>query len=179
MTEPLKDLKEGLSSARKADLTHVRSAFMIYTARPCEYGSVKYERSNFLRALGGAYTGTPTKADFERFRSYLRAALSHIAQVLDSMELYQSQDPRLANVEGMKLAAFAADVDIDVTGKVGPSFLPHIAPACASLMMAITQATLSGLLPADPGQPWAKAKPLPEPAELPRTEARTISSETR
>ena len=45
----LKDMKEGLSSSRKADTTHIRRSFQIYTCRPCEYGSDKYERANYMR----------------------------------------------------------------------------------------------------------------------------------
>ena len=158
---PLKDLKEGLSSTRKPDLTHVRTPFMVYTSRPCAYGSAKYIRGNFLRPVSPeGYTGEPTRADFERYRAYLRAAASHIFQVLDAMELHQATDPELEDVEGMKAAAYAVDTDEDTTGKVGPSFLPHVAPACASLNMAITQATLCGLLPKDPGEPWSDASPV-------------------
>lgn len=160
---PLKDLKEGLSSARKADLTHVRTPFMVYTSRPCEYGSVKYERSNFMRRV--SIGDQPSKADFERFRSYLRAAASHIFQVLDSMEAHQANDPSLLDIEGMKRAAYAVDTDVTPGAKVGASMLPHIAPACASLNMAITQATACGLLPVDPGTPWAAPKQEPGKAE--------------
>lgn len=151
----LKDMKEGLSSARKPDITHVRTPFKVYTTRPCEYGSFKYVRANFMRPVSpSGYTGTPTREDFERFRSYVRASIAHASQALDAMELHQATDPDLLDVEGMRAAAYAADTDEDTTGKIGPSFLPHIAPACSSLNMAITQAVLCGLLPADPGQPW-------------------------
>ena len=40
-----KDLKEGLSSARKADITHMRTPFLVYGSRACEYGDQKYERA--------------------------------------------------------------------------------------------------------------------------------------
>lgn len=152
---PLKDMKEGLSSTRKPDLTHVRSSFMIYTARPCEYGSSKYQRANFMRPVSPeGYGSPPTREDFERFRAYLRAAASHIFQTLDAMELHQATDPELVDVDGMRAAAYAVDTDEDTTGKVGPSYLPHVAPACSSLNMAVTQAVLCNLLPRDPGQPW-------------------------
>ncbi len=145
----MKDMKEGLTSARKADITHVRGPFMVYTARPCEYGSDKYERSNFLRPTPGG-----TRTDFLRFRSYLRAALSHVMSTLDSMERHQAGDPDLLAEAGMKTAAYAIDTDATPGANVGASLLPHVAHACASLMMAVTQATESGLLPADPGTPW-------------------------
>lgn len=164
----LKDLKEGLSSSRKADTTHMRRSFQIYTCRPCEYGSDKYERANFMRRLHDG--AEPTAADFERFRKYLRAARDHIDECLESMERHQSQDPKLADVNGMKMAAYAIDTDVTPGSKIGASRLPHVAPACASLMMAITQATDCGLLPKDPGTPWRNAVVAKDehPADAPR-----------
>lgn len=150
----LKDIKEALSSARKPDLTHLRSVFAAYTVRPCEYGCDKYERANFLRATGDGPHSEPTAEDFNRFRAYLRAAMGHIMSTLDSMELHQAQDPQLVDVVGMKRAAYAVDVDAKPGQKVGASFLPHVAPACSSLLMAIEQAAACGLLPKDPGTPW-------------------------
>lgn len=149
------DLKEGLSSARKPDLTHVRRVLMTYIARACEYGSERYQRANFLRPVAGPYDGTPKPADFERLRSYLRALQSHVTLALDALELHQSTDFALENAEGMKKAAFAEDTDEPPTGsKVGASHLPHLAHAGASLMMALVQATLCGLMPDDPGVTW-------------------------
>jgi hypothetical protein len=153
----VKDLKEGLNSSRKADTTHVRKSLKIYVARPCEWGSVKYERANFARPASSHPPGSAeaVKADFNRLRAYLRAASDHIADALDSMERHQAGDPDLRDVDGMKRAAYAVDTDAKPGCPFGASGLPHIAPAAASLMMAIEQATLYGLLPADPGQPWA------------------------
>jgi hypothetical protein len=151
----LKDLKESLSNARKPDTTHVRRAFQAYTARPCEFGNVKYERANYRRPTGEGVHTEPTKADFERYRSYLRAARDHIDETLDAMEMHLANDPRLVDVEGMKRAAFAIDTDVTPGSEwLGPSNLPHVAPACSSLNMAITQAADCGLLPRDPGTPW-------------------------
>jgi hypothetical protein len=146
---PLSDLKEGLSSARKADTTHMRTPFLVYGSRACEYGSAKYERANYLRPTGSV------KKDFERLRAYLRAAESHIRTVLDAMELHQAQDPQLTDEAGMREAAYCKDTDTKPGDKVGPSGLPHLCGAVASLNMAITQAATYGLLPADPGQPWS------------------------
>lgn len=174
---PLKDLKEGLSSTRKPDLTHVRSGFATYVSRPAAFGSRKYQRANYLRAVSpGGHTGVPTREDFERLREYLRANLSHVMQVLDSMEMHQSTDPELEDVEGMTRAVYAPDVDEDTTGRVGPSFLPHIAPACTSLMMAVEQAILCGLLPRDPGQPWEDAECASPMAEEARAKHREHST---
>jgi len=151
-----RDLKEALSSGRKPDITHVRGPFKTYTARPCEYGSAKYVRGNFLRpaAPEGALLSARTRANFERFRAYLRAAASHIDATLDAMERHQARDGELTDVRGMVQAAYAVDTDAKPGCPVGPSLLPHVAHACASLMMAVTQAVDFGLLPEDPGRPW-------------------------
>lgn len=146
----MKDMKEALSSGRKPDITHVRTPLLNYVARACEYGSAKYERANYDRPVDG------DRAAFERLRAYLRACLSHTVQTLDAMERHQALDPQLEDSAGMKAACFAADTDPDTSGKVGPSGLPHLCGAAASLNMALEQAANAGLLPADPGQPWVK-----------------------
>jgi hypothetical protein len=175
---PVKDMKEGLSSARKPDLTHVRTPFMVYTSRNCDYGNFKYERANYLRPVSpNGYSGRPTREDFERYRAYLRAAFSHLAQTLDALEHHQSTDPQLEDVDGMTDAAYAVDVDPDTSGKVGPSFLPHLGGTCASLNMAITQAVRCGLLPTDPGQPWRDASCASPAAERARDVWRAQESE--
>lgn len=149
---PKADLKEGLRSGRKPDITHVRTPLLNYVARACEYGSDKYERANYLRSAG------ETQADdFKRLRQYLRAAQSHLGAVLDAMELHQANDSDLTDTGGMATAAYCADTDEMPGAKVGASKLPHLAHAAASLMMAITQATTYGILPADPGTPWRTA----------------------
>lgn len=169
----LSDLKEGLSSARKPDVTHVRRVLLSYVARACEYGNARYARANYLRPVAGPYDGTPKPADFRRLRSYLRAALSHVACALDALELHESLDPGLEDVEGMRRAALAADTDEPPAGsKVGASHLPHLAHAAASLMMALVQAALSGLLPEDPGQTWEVRGEEPrgeEPQPVPKS----------
>lgn len=164
----LRDLKESLSNNRKPDLTHVRVPFMNYTARSCELGDDRYQRGNYLRPIApGGYTGTPTAEDFRRFRAYLRAGVSHIMETLDAMERHQSTDPDFLDIEGMKRAAYAEDLDVSPGNKIGASKLPHVAPACSSLQMAICQAVECGLLPRDPGTPWkqtAVLKPYASPS---------------
>lgn len=151
----MKDLKAALGNRSKPDITHVRKSVMTYIARGCEYGNDVYERANYLLPVEG------TKAAFERHRAYLRAAVSHLAEILDGMERHQSLDPQLLDNDGMRTAMFAADHSASQTAidkGVGPSKLPHIAHAAASIMMAIEQLVLQGHLPADPGSPWtAKA----------------------
>lgn len=154
MPAPLKDVKEALGSARKPDITHLRSAFATYVSRPCEYGCDKYERANYLRATGEGAHEQPTGTDFERFRSYLRAMISHGLLVLDAMERHQANDPQLLDVDGMKRAAYAVDTDMKPGQKIGASLLPHVAMCGSSMMMAIEQAVDCGLLPRDPGTPW-------------------------
>jgi hypothetical protein len=170
----VKDLKEGLSSARKADVTQARGGIKRYLSRACEYGNAKYARANFLRPTveggkrGGGGAVEQTRADFERFRSYLRAASSHLDAVLDSMEYHQAIDNELVDADGMRRAAYAEDEDAKPGCPIGASGLPHVAHAVASLMMAIEQATLYGLLPHDPGQPWvARTVTTTESDEVP------------
>jgi len=157
----MKDLKEALSSGRKPDITHARTPLLVYVARGCEYGDStqggKYIRANYLRPT------EDLKADFLRYRAYLRAVVSHASQILDSLELHQAMDPDLTDVEGMKVAAYAKDVDAAPGCTVGASRLPHACGLAASINMVITQAVNAGLIPADPGQPWRKVEAKKEP----------------
>lgn len=147
------DQKEGLTSARKPDLTHMRQPPLVYNARACEYGTAKgYDRGNYLRPM------PCLREDFLRLRGYLRAVVSHAGQILDALEAHQAIDPKLEDEIGMRRAAYSEDTDPDQTGRVGPSFLPHACGLIASVNMAITQATRAGLLPEDPGQPWVSRK---------------------
>lgn len=146
----LTDVKAALHSGIKPDITHVRTPLLNYVARSSEYGTAKYqERANYVRPTASH------KEDFERYRSYLRALVSHAYKVLDSMERHQASDPQLQDWEGMKAAAYAADTDPG-NDRVGASGLSHIGGSAASLNMALEQAVNCGLLPADPGQPWNK-----------------------
>ena len=143
----LKDCKATLNGSGKPDLTHMRRAMMVYTSRACEYGNDKYVRSNYLRPTDSV------AEDVERLRTYMRATISHIQFMLDDLESHQSQDPGLENEEGIREAILCPDLDEDGS-KIGPSGLPHISHACASIMMGLQQAVDSGLLPKDPGTPW-------------------------
>lgn len=168
----MQDMKAALGNGSKPDLTHVRTAIMTYIARACEYGSAKYQRANYMRPVGD---NTP-RDNFVRFRAYLRSAQSHIAKTLDAMEAHQSTDPDLVDVAGMRRAAYSADMDETPGTAVGASMLPHVAHAAAGLMMSIVQATLYGLLPDDPGQPWAALGVAPEAhADKARAKAPDVS----
>jgi hypothetical protein len=147
-----KDLKESLTTHRKPDVTHVRTSLMRYLSRAAEYGSDKYERANYMRPTDGGAHDTPTRADFNRLRSYLRACVSHAFLALDELEYYEAMHPHHDDVEAMRLAAYAPDTD--PCDKAGPSKLPHLCGAAASLQFALEQAIRCGLLPPDPGCPW-------------------------
>lgn len=149
----LKDMKAALGTYVKADTSHVRMGIKRFIGRVCTYGSIKYQRANFLRPLGK----TP-KADFERFRAYLRAAQDHIGETLDVMEKLEASNPDLNNLRDLALACYAADTSPG-NEHVGPSNLPHVAHAAASLMMGIQQAIDAGLLPKDPGPAWEDGVP--------------------
>jgi hypothetical protein len=96
-------------------------------------------------------------------------------QTLDAMEFHQANDPKLEDIEGMKVAAYAADTDETPGSRVSASGLPHVAMACASLNMAVAQAVKYGLLPADPGVTWTvksepeRIVPRRDPVEFPPT----------
>jgi hypothetical protein len=152
----LKDVKEGTTTGRKPDTTHVRSSFLVYSSRPSEYGCDKYERANYLRPTGEESHTTPTKADVTRLRNYVRASMDHARKMLDAIEHHEALDPEFTDIDGLRRAAYAADTDTTPGNAIGPSLLPHIASACTSLMMAIEQAIGCGLLPEDPGQPWKR-----------------------
>ena len=143
-----KDLKEALSSFRKPDLSHMRTPFLVYGTRGCQYGDYKYERSNYLREM------ETFSEDVERFRGYLTSTLRHVLAVLDSIEYHQANDPSLKDVEALKKAVYAIDLDVKPGDKYGPSKLPHVCGAIASLQMAVVQAVRAGVLPEDPGTPW-------------------------
>ncbi len=145
--ESLKDMKAALGTNVKPDITHIRTPLLNYGARNCEYGNDKYERANYIRPTQGGLA-----ADFNRYRGYLRAAMSHLVRNLDAMERHQALDPNLTDEVGMRAACFA--VDNDPSEKVGPSLLPNIGGTVASLNMALEQAVAAGLLPNDPGTPW-------------------------
>lgn len=145
----MKDMKAALGNSTKPDHSHARTAIKTYIARACEYGSDKYQRANYMRPIGD---NTPAD-NFERLRGYLRSVDTHVSKALDSMEKHLALDPELQDVEGMLVAAYAADTDPG-NEFVGPSNLPHISHASAALMMAIVQATMYGILPEDPGKTW-------------------------
>jgi hypothetical protein len=148
--EPLQDVKQGLHSARKPDLTHIRMAGTVYTCRNHEYGNFKYPRANFLRK-------PPTvKEAFEQHRGYLRAIISHAMLITQAMEKHQAMDPNLEDEAGM--IAAVRDPDLDTDGTFPASKLPHHGGIGASYNILMQKAVDAGLLLPDPGQPWKETK---------------------
>jgi hypothetical protein len=150
--QPLKpklvDSKAALVPGLKPDPTHVRTPLVNYIGRASEYGNAKgYERGNYQRKTESL------AEDFRRLRAYLAADMRHKMKCLDAMEAHEAIDPMLEDIEGMKRACYAPDTD---DSPIGPSMLPHLCGAAASLNMALVQAVNAGLLPEDPGQPWVK-----------------------
>lgn len=143
---PLSDIKEALGSRVKPDTTHVRRGFKIYCARASEYGDDKYERANYLCRSASLREG------FEKFREYIRATIDHLDKTLEAMEYHQAEDPELRDQDGMKLAA--RHPDLEDSPRFRASRLPHIAHACASLMMGVEKGIRDGLIEKDPGRPW-------------------------
>jgi hypothetical protein len=114
------------------------------------------------------------RANFERYRAYIRATVSHLIKTLDDMEMHQSGDPDLQDSVGMMVAAYAKDTDAGI--KFPASGLPHVAHAVASLNMAIAQAVNGELLPADPGKPWEGASDAKWEGAGAKSESHTIKS---
>lgn len=144
----MSDIKD---AGKKPDITHVRTPLKVYTARGCEYGDHVYQRANYLRS---PRTGNKVKDHWLRYREYLRAAAAHISKTLDAMEHHQAEDPELKDEDGLMNSAYAADTSLPSKPGGLPSNLPHVAHACASLNILVTQAVWNGLLPEDPGRPW-------------------------
>jgi len=139
------DMKEG--TARKPDITHVRTAFMNHCARACEYGSAKYERANYLRC------GLSSDIQAARsVREYLRASISHAMAVLDAVEQWESDPVRTR--DELEDAVKVPDLDAKPGCEIGASALPHFSHFAASAMMAVVKAVKLDLLPYDPGRPW-------------------------
>ncbi len=171
----MRDMKEALGNARKPDITHVRKALKYHIARACEYGSDKYERANFMRDSGGT-----AKEQVEALRVYARAAMGHLDDFLESLEMHESTDPNFEDIDGLCLAMYAEDTDAKPGCKVGASHLPHLAHGAASFMMLLTKLVLGGWLPMDPGTPWREQAPaqpeaVPEPVEEPQEPAQDLT----
>ncbi len=143
----LKDTKESLTGA-KPDLTHVRRDSAVYESRAKEYGSVKYERGNYLRDSDDS-----TVDSVERLRTYIRGSISHWMHMLDSIADHEANDPNFKDLQALIQACYAPDTEVGNDGTPA-SLLPHACGALASGAMAVSIGVKLGLLPKDPGQPW-------------------------
>lgn len=137
------DMKQALTSGARPKLSILPKVALVYTTRALEYGAAKYARGNYY---GPAPAGvTPA----ERLLGYIDAAQRHLSRVSDNLNR--------AMGTGGDLAAAAATVDADGGGKFPASSLPDLAHALASLAIGVLCGVNDGLLPEDPGQPWAAA----------------------
>jgi hypothetical protein len=156
------DMKHGLTSSARPKLSIVGRNAQVYTCRAMEYGAAKYARGN--------YHGDPpdgvSKPD--RMLGYVDAAIRHLTEVAQAVNVAKGTG-------GDEYVAFR--VTDDVSGGGFPaSGLPHIAHALASLMVLVEVGVQDGILPADPGQPWAKAaEGLPQKDDPASERARVAS----
>lgn len=126
----------------KPDLSSLRGPFLNYAARAAQFGDQVpgRARADWMAPTAG------TAQDVARLRAQLAAVIRHVTSVLDSIEGCEALDPTFRRDRSLvEESCYAADPD---------SHLPQLAHAAQRLQMAITQAVLSGLLPADPGEPW-------------------------
>lgn len=146
MTKPVGDMKAGLTSGARPKLSILPKHGLVHECRAIEYGADKYARGNY-HAPPPAALGGGQHAAALRLLGYLDAAQRHITRVTDAINR--------ALGTGGDLAAACATVD-DITSAGFPaSRLPDLAHALASLGIGVSCAVDDGLLPADPGQPWA------------------------
>jgi hypothetical protein len=139
------DMKAGLTTDARAKLSILPRIGLIYACRAIEYGADKYARGNYH---GPPPAALGKDAGAKRLLGYIDATMRHLTRVSDALNR--------ALGTGGDLVAAAATVDDDGGGKFAPSMLPDLAHALASLVIGVSCAVDDGLLPADPGQPWAQ-----------------------
>lgn len=134
------DMKPG-SAGPKPQLSQIPKASLVYLARGLEYGSDKYERAN--------HYGPPAPGvdPVIRLLGYIDAAKRHLTEVSDAIQ-------RAMGVGG-DVRASVCTRDMDASGGFPASGLPDFCGAACSVALAISCAVNDGLLPADPGRPWA------------------------
>lgn len=145
----MSDMKEGLTSARPK-LSILPKDALVHGARALEYGADKYKRGN--------YYGPPPEGvtSVERALGYIDAAMRHLTAVTQALNKVLGMDPQQVSFSHEKEAI--ALVDDKASGGFPASGLPHLANGLASILIGIECAVMDGLLPADPGQPWAKGR---------------------
>lgn len=147
MTRPIGDMKAGLTSGAKPKLSILCRAGLVYEARGQEYGADKYARGNHHGPPPPALGDDRKRAGALRLLGYIDAAQRHLTNVADAINR--------ALGTGGDLVAAASTRDMDGTNTFPASELPELAHAKTSLGIGISCAIDDGLLPADPGQPWA------------------------
>lgn len=144
------DMKAGLTGkggARPA-LSILPRAGLTHATRGTEYGAAYYARGNYHGPVPQALVDKwgPDLAPVIRVLGYIDATMRHLTKVADVIN-------HALGTGGDARAAVAVVDDVAV-GKPA-SNLPDLAHAAASLLILIGVAVDDGLLPADPGQPWA------------------------
>jgi hypothetical protein len=154
------DMKPG-TGGPKPQLSQIPKASQVYTARGLEYGTDKYIRANHYGAAAPAPANVPAPASVVRVLGYIDAAKRHLTEVSDAIQR--------AMGTGGDVEAAVCTRDMDATGGFPASGLPDFCGAAASVALAISCAVNDGLLPADPGRPWAPDSRTPG---LPQKDAR-------
>lgn len=144
------DMKEGIRGL-KPQLSQLPYASQVYSTRALEYGTDKYARGNH-------HGGPPENVTpVERLLAYIDATQRHLGKVATAIHK--------AIGTGGDIPGACALPDSESSGDFPPSELPHLAHAAASVALAISCAINDGLIPDDPGRPWApnvKSKGLPQ-----------------
>jgi hypothetical protein len=142
----LGDMKSGLVGGARPKLSILPRHGLIHGTRAIEFGADCYARGNYHNPPPEEL-GTADVAGAKRLLGYIDATARHLSKVADQINR--------ALGTGGDLAEAASVVD-DVAKKDFPaSGLPDLSHAIASLLIGVTCAVDDGLLPADPGQPWA------------------------
>lgn len=112
----------------------------VWKTRATDYGADKYARGNYHR---------PPPAGVEsvaQIVEYLDAALRHLGKV--------AQAVNVAYGTGGDVGEALACVDDESSAGFPPSMLPNLAHVLSGLSIAVEIGVQSGIMPADPGQPW-------------------------
>ncbi len=146
------DMKQG-SAGPKPQLSQIPKASKVYIARGLEYGSDKYVRANHYGSAAPAPANIPAPDSVVRVLGYIDAAQRHLTEVSDAIQR--------AIGTGGDVRAAVYTRDMDASADFPASQLPDLCGAAASVALAISCAVNDGLLPADPGRPWAPGSTTP------------------
>lgn len=135
------DMKHGLTSGARPQLSVVGKHSMVYQTRGTEYGAAKYARGNYH---GDAPAGVTPEA---RIMGYVDAIMRHCT------ELSHAYNTAIGTGGDVR-AALRDCVDAGSSGGFPASMLHQLAHILAGAGIAVECAVADGILPADPGQPW-------------------------